>query len=47
MQAGEITYEQAKAMCEEKLRDMNERGLEIAKKHGKKFRPFTFTGVMR
>ena len=45
--SGAITQEQAKDQTKERLEEMNAKGLEIAKKHGKRFRPFTFAGVMR
>lgn len=44
---GRITYDEAKEMAEPIIEKMNERGKEIAKKHNQKFRPFTFTGLMR
>lgn len=47
LQAGAITYDQAKEKSADKLTEMNARGAEIAKKHGKRFRPFTFSGMMR
>ena len=45
--AGAIGYDQAKQQAESVLDEMNDKGREIAKKHGKKFRPFTFTSMMR
>lgn len=47
LNSGEIDYETAKKLAEPKLKEMNEKGLAIAKKHGKRFRPFTFSGLMR
>jgi len=47
LNSGAITYERAKELAEPKLLEMNTTGKEIARKFGKKFRPFTFTGVMR
>jgi len=42
-----ITYEQAKEQARPRLEEMNAKGAEIAKRFKKKFKPFTFTGVMR
>lgn len=47
LNSGAITYEKAKEMATPSIDEMNARGKEIAKEHGKKFRPFTFTGVIR
>lgn len=44
---GVITYEQAKQQAEPIINEMNKRGKEIAKKHNQRFKPFTFTGLMR
>ena len=45
--SGAITYEQAKAQAGPTLDAMNAKGAEIAKRHGKKFRPFTFSKIIR
>lgn len=45
--AGLITYDEAKAEAQPWLDEMNAKGEAIAKKHHKRFYPFTFTGVMR
>jgi len=47
MLSGAITQEQAKEQTRDRLEAMNEKGKEIAKRHGKKFRPFTFAMMMR
>lgn len=47
MQAGIITYAQAKAEAEPIIAKMNIRGREIAKKFGQKFKPFTFAYLIR
>ena len=44
---GAITYDEAKKQAQPIIDEMNAKGLEIAKKHNRKFRPFTFTGLMR
>ena len=44
---GAITYDEAKEQMEPIIHEMNKKGLEIAKKHNQKFRPFTFSGLMR
>ena len=45
--SGAITLDQAKEQTRERIAEMNARGKEIASRHGKKFRPFTFTSLMR
>ena len=47
MLSGAITQEQAKEQTQERLDAMNEKGKEIAKRHGKRFQPFTFSKMMR
>lgn len=47
LQSGAISYEDAKSKAAGKLAEMNARGAEIARKHGRKFKPFTFSGMMR
>jgi hypothetical protein len=47
LHVGEIDYQQAKVEAAPILEAMNERGAEIAKQHGQKYRPLTFTYVMR
>ena len=44
---GNITYDEARQRAKPIIKEMNQRGKEIAKKHNQKFRPFTFTGLMR
>ncbi len=45
--SGAITYEQAERMAKTHLQAMNEKGAEIAKRHGMKYRKITFSGFMR
>lgn len=42
-----ITYDQAKEEAQIVLDEMNKRGKEIAGKHGVKYRPFTFSSMIR
>ena len=42
-----ITYEQAKEEAIPVLNEMNTKGKVIAKKHGQRYRPFTFSSLMR
>ena len=44
---GEITLEQAKALVQPYLDDMNASGKRIAKQFGKKFKPLTFGYIFR
>jgi polyhydroxyalkanoate synthesis regulator phasin len=44
---GKITFDEAKKQVQPILEKMNAKGKEIAKEHGMKFKPFTFTGVFR
>lgn len=44
---GEISYTEAKKLCEPFLKIANDRISEIAKKHGKKPYKVTFTGILR
>lgn len=43
----EITLDEAKALVQPLLIEMNKKGLVIAKEHGRKFRPLTFGYVFR
>ena len=45
--SGALTYEEAKVQAAPRLEEMNSKGREVAKKYGKKFRPFTFAALMR
>lgn len=45
--AGIITYDQAKEEASSKIEEMNKIGHEIARKHGKHFRPFIFSQLIR
>lgn len=47
MQSGRISYDQARALAEPILADMNKQAADIAKKFGKKPTKFTFGYVMR
>lgn len=47
LKRGEITFEKAKEMAEPLLRELNERGKQIAKEFGKRYNPITFTYFMR
>ena len=47
MQVGIIDYYQAKAEAEPIIAEMNAKGKEIAKKFGQRFKPFTFTYLIR
>lgn len=47
MTLGNITYDEAKIQAQPIIDEMNIRGAEIAKEHGRTFRKFTFTGIMR
>lgn len=42
-----ITYDQAKEEAQTVLDEMNKKGKEIANKHGVKYRPFTFSSMIR
>ena len=44
---GVITYDQAKEELLPIINKMNEVGQAIAKKYGKKYKPFTVTGLLR
>ena len=45
--SGAITLDQARDQTKERLDAMNAKGEEIAKRHGKKHKPFTFSKLMR
>ena len=47
MQIGVITYYQAKEEAQPIIDEMNIKGKEIAKKYGQRFKPFTFSSIMR
>lgn len=47
MQVGLIDYYQAKSEAEPIIAEMNEKGKEIAKKFGQRFKPFTFAYLIR
>lgn len=44
---GYIDYEQAKKEAQPFIDEMNNKGMEIAKRFGKKFSKFTFVSLMR
>lgn len=44
---GHITVDQAKELVDPLLAEMNKKGKEIAKKHGKKYTNLTFGYVIR
>ncbi len=44
---GEITYSEAEKIARPILAKMNERGKEIAKEYGGKFKPLTFSYLIR
>lgn len=47
LQTGEISYEQAKAEAKPIIAKMNARGAEIARESGFRYKPLSFTGLMR
>lgn len=47
LQWGRITYDDAKEKAQPHLDVLNERGAQIAKEHGQRYYPATFTGYMR
>ena len=47
LMCGEISYEQAKDILRPAIEEMNERGAQIAKQYGLKFRKITFTSLVR
>lgn len=44
---GLITYDEAKAEAQPIIDEMNKKGLEVAKKYGRRFTKFTFSTLMR
>lgn len=44
---GQITYHQAKEKAQPIIDEMNSKGKEIAKKYNQRFKPFTFSYLMR
>ena len=44
---GDLNYVRARALVEPILDEMNEKAKVVAKAHGKRFTPLTFTSVMR
>jgi hypothetical protein len=44
---GALTYDEAKAEVSPIIEAMNKRARDIARKHGKRFIGFTFSGLMR
>lgn len=44
---GIISYNEAKIKAKPIIDEMNKKGFEIAKKHGKRFTRFTFINLMR
>lgn len=44
---GQITYYQAKEKAQPIIDEMNIKGKEIAKKYNQRFKPFTFSYLMR
>lgn len=47
MQIGAISYYEAKDEAAPIIEEMNKKGREIAKKHGQRFKPFSFSYLMR
>ena len=45
--AGQISMDDAEKEAEPKMREMNAKGKEIAKKHGKRFHGFAFASLIR
>jgi len=45
--SGAISYDQAKELTSDKISELNNKGKEIAQKHGRRFVPFTFSQLMR
>lgn len=45
--SGEISYEEARNKCQPIIDNFNQKAKEIAKKHGRKFKNLTFTGLFR
>lgn len=43
----QITYEQSIQMAQPVLDEMNKKGVEIAKKHNRKYRKLTYISVLR
>lgn len=43
----QVTYDEAKAQCEPLLKEVNERIIILAKKHGQKPFKITFTSLLR
>lgn len=46
IKTGALSYDTAKKMARPYISEMNRRGAIIAKEHGKRFIPFTFTKIM-
>ena len=44
---GDLSYEDGKALAKPYLDIMNKKGAEIALKHGKRFKPFTWSYMLR
>ena len=44
---GYISYEEAKQKAQPIIDEMNSKGKEIAKKYNQRFKPFTFSYLMR
>ena len=44
---GQISYYQAKEEAQPVIDEMNAKGKEIAKKYNQRFKPFTFSSLMR
>lgn len=47
LMTGEITYNEARREAKPIIDRMNQKGSEIAKKYKQRFRPVSFTGLMR
>lgn len=47
LMVGDITYEKAQELAKPIIKRINEKGKEIAKKYGKKYRAVTFIELMR
>lgn len=45
--SGQVTYEQSIELAKPVLDKMNKKGMEIAKKHNRKYRKLTYISVLR
>ena len=47
LERSEISYTEAKSLASPIIEEMNQKAKEIAKKHNKRFTPFSFAMLMR